>query len=102
MLIHRDDVLYYEIQGYNISVEGWPDLDNPVNGNIYFLAFSKHKTREDVGYGPVISTTINTEEPCYGEHRDGLILSTEERNSIHIPFERTQSLSRCLSYEWRP
>ena len=92
VLIHRDDVLYYGIQGYNISVEGWPDLDNPANGDIYFLAFSKHKTREDVGYGPVISTTINTQEPCYGEYRDSLILSNEESASIDIPFERTLSL----------
>ena len=92
VLIHRDDAHYYQVEGYSISAEGWPDLDNPESGPIYFLAFSKQKTRENVGYSPVISTTINTKEPCYGDYRDSLIISKEESSSISLPIERTLSL----------
>ena len=73
VVIYKKDISYYQVIGFEIA-GNWP-IDEGVDEKYStYLAFSKISARKGVGYGPVMGTTINTREPCYGAEKDQLII----------------------------
>ena len=112
LVIYSESMDYYKKLGYQVTSKGWLSSQESTNSQesddsyLTYLAFSKVKARVEVGYSAVISTTINTQEPCYGQDRDRLLLlkTRENVSQIHditIPIERDTPLSECPEYEWR-
>lgn len=57
------------------------------------FAFSKSRARIEATYEPIISTTLNTLAPCYGEERDALILGETGIERLTFPLEKEYYLA---------
>ena len=51
-------------------------------------------------YEPIIGTTINTGEPCYGPDQERLVISEVLQGKIEFPLEKESPLNECPSYRW--
>ena len=80
------------------------EIGYPQNGGLYntHIAFSKTNRRLEVGAQPVISTSINTVQPCYGPDRERLVVGDEGGfYMINFPIEKEDPLTKCPLYDWR-
>ena len=65
------------------------------------IAFSKLTSRMELGQEPIISTSMNTVEPCYGRENEQLVLGEQVSKLISFPIELENPLQKCSVYDWR-
>ena len=72
------------------------------------IAFSKLITREGydktkmfVDQQPIISTAINTKQPCFGLEKDAMILGSDGKANLSFELEKEVTVENCSIDDWR-
>lgn len=75
-VVNEAEIEGWKSKGFEVTRKGF--LDTTEEGSSNHIAFSKNQTRNGTDVkDPIISTVMNTREPCFGPEKDGLILTKE-------------------------
>ena len=66
-----NDQLSWDYEGYTI-------LDTPLKRTQQKLAFTKDKFRNYISGGAIMEVIANTQQPCFGNSKNALILKKEQ------------------------
>ena len=77
-VVHEDLIPYLRANGFELTEEGFVQE----GGYATHIAFSRVTTRTDSRQEPIMSTVINTVQPCYGPEKETIVLSEAYINEL--------------------